>query len=71
MIPPRHGNDSLNNWRDSVEPTDDTPTLRQPGIWKGQIWIAPDFDDTDEDLIRLFEGDDDGEDWSDVAPRRS
>jgi transcriptional regulator with XRE-family HTH domain len=30
-----------------------------PGLWKGQVWIAPDFDDTDEELIRLFEGEDD------------
>ena len=27
-----------------------------PGLWKGQVWIAPDFDKTDEDLIRAFEG---------------
>lgn len=27
-----------------------------PGLWKGQVWIARDFDETDEDLIRAFEG---------------
>lgn len=28
------------------------------GIAKGQIWIAPDFDKTDEEIIRAFEGED-------------
>lgn len=28
---------------------------REPGILKGHIWIAPDFDEPDEELIRLFE----------------
>ncbi len=32
---------------------------RAPGLWKGQIWVSPDFDDTDEDLIRAFDGADD------------
>jgi hypothetical protein len=32
------------------------------------VWVSPDFDETDEDLIRLFDGAEDGEDWSDVAP---
>jgi prevent-host-death family protein len=27
---------------------------RQPGAWKGKGWIAPDFDETPEDLIDLF-----------------
>ncbi|MFP4002543.1 MAG: type II toxin-antitoxin system Phd/YefM family antitoxin [Alphaproteobacteria bacterium] len=27
---------------------------RKPGSLKGQIWIAPDFDDTPEDLIDEF-----------------
>lgn len=30
------------------------PPLRTPGGLKGKIWIAPDFDDTDEELIDLF-----------------
>ncbi|HTE85636.1 MAG TPA: type II toxin-antitoxin system prevent-host-death family antitoxin [Dehalococcoidia bacterium] len=29
---------------------------RVPGGWKGRVWIAPDFDDTPEDLIAAFEG---------------
>ena len=57
-----------------MEPADDTPQppQRQLGRWKGKL--APDwdahFDDLDEEIIRLFEGEDDGEDWSDVAPKR-
>nr|WP_042185558.1 type II toxin-antitoxin system Phd/YefM family antitoxin [Kibdelosporangium sp. MJ126-NF4]CTQ92023.1 Prevent host death protein, Phd antitoxin \ len=27
---------------------------RQPGAWKGKGWIAPDFDETPEELIELF-----------------
>lgn len=38
--------------------------VRQGGAWAGKVWIAPDFDDTDEELIRLFEGEED-----DAAPR--
>lgn len=26
------------------------------GSLKGQIWVAPDFDDTPDEVIRLFEG---------------
>ena len=29
--------------------------LRQLGIWRGQVRIGPDFDETDEELLRLFE----------------
>lgn len=34
---------------------------RQLGIgdWAGKIWIADDFDETPEDVIRLFYGDSD------------
>ncbi len=32
---------------------------RQLGAWKGKVWIAPDFDETDEEIIRLFEGEED------------
>jgi prevent-host-death family protein len=32
---------------------------RRPGAWKGKVWIAEDFDETDEEIIRLFEGEDD------------
>ena len=30
---------------------------RTPGIWRGQVWIAPDFDDEDEQIIKVFEED--------------
>ena len=30
---------------------------RTPGRLKGKIWIAPDFDETPEDIIAAFEGD--------------
>ena len=29
---------------------------RTPGRWKGKVRIAPDFDKTPEEVIRLFEG---------------
>ena len=32
------------------------PTERRtPGAWRGQVWMAPDFDATDEQTIVLFE----------------
>ena len=35
--------------------TEDEPKRRRlSGALKGQIWIAPDFDDTPEELIDLF-----------------
>ena len=30
---------------------------RAPGAWQGQGWIAPNFDDTPEELIAAFHGD--------------
>ncbi|GAB3906583.1 type II toxin-antitoxin system Phd/YefM family antitoxin [Kibdelosporangium lantanae] len=27
---------------------------RQPGAWKGKGWVAPDFDETPEELVELF-----------------
>ncbi len=32
-----------------------TAIQRQPGIWRGQVWVAADFDQTDAKLIELFE----------------
>lgn len=29
---------------------------RVPGLYKGKIWIAPDFEFTDEEIEELFEG---------------
>jgi prevent-host-death family protein len=37
---------------------------RQPGRLKGRIWMADDFDETPEWLIKMFEGEGDGEDWA-------
>ena len=39
---------------DNLEPEDEQPKRRPLGLLKGQIWIAPDFDDTPEELIDLF-----------------
>lgn len=30
---------------------------RRLGLWKGKVWIAPDFDEVDEEIAALFEGD--------------
>ena len=35
-------------------PIQKTRSPRTPGGWKGQIWIADDFDETSEDLIDAF-----------------
>ena len=32
---------------------------RRPGRWKGKVWMAPDFDDLPEEVLRMFEGEDD------------
>jgi prevent-host-death family protein len=35
------------------------PAAMEPrplGLYAGQIWVAPDFDQTDEELIAAFEG---------------
>ena len=41
-------------------PTAEMPVMarRQLGGWQGRVWVSPDFDETDEDLIRAFEGED-------------
>lgn len=36
---------------------------RKPGRLAGKMWIAPDFDETPEDMIAAFEGDLDDESW--------
>jgi prevent-host-death family protein len=28
---------------------------RELGLWKGKVWLAPDFDKADDEMIRLFE----------------
>ena len=32
------------------------PAPRVPGVWRGQVWMAPDFDETSDDLVAAFEG---------------
>ena len=36
-----------------VEP--ERQVLRKGGAWKGQIWYAPDYDRSDEEILRDFE----------------
>ncbi len=36
---------------------------RKPGRLAGKMWIAPDFDETPEDIIAAFEGDLEDENW--------
>ena len=33
-----------------------TPRKLGAGNWQGQIWIADDFDETSEELLQLFSG---------------
>ena len=40
-----------------LEPHREPRQPRKPGRLAGKIWIAPDFDDTPEDMIAAFEGD--------------
>ncbi|WP_219419135.1 type II toxin-antitoxin system Phd/YefM family antitoxin [Pseudonocardia nigra] len=35
-------------------PTQRQGSPRVPGAWKGKVWIADDFDETDEELIDLM-----------------
>ena len=35
-------------------PVDPEPTERPLGIYKGQVWVAPDFTETPEEIIDLF-----------------
>jgi hypothetical protein len=37
-------------------PPNEPPPHRKPGSLKGKIWISPDFDEADEEIIRLFGG---------------
>lgn len=42
----------------------ETKKLRPPpGLLKGQIWIADDFDETPQEIIDLFEGSEDNTSW--------
>jgi prevent-host-death family protein len=33
-----------------------TKEPRRPGQWRGQMWMAPDFDETPAELVELFHG---------------
>jgi prevent-host-death family protein len=37
-------------------PYDKPKAPRQLGGWEGRVWIADDFDEVDEEIARLFEG---------------
>lgn len=39
-------------------PVEPTRKSREPGLLRGQIWIADDFDARDEEIERMFSGDD-------------
>lgn len=39
---------------------------RKPGAWAGRVWIADDFDETPEWLIKAFEGEDAADDAADA-----
>jgi hypothetical protein len=30
--------------------------VRKPGLWKGKVWIADDFDEENEKINKLFYG---------------
>ena len=38
----------------NMQEAEETRQRRSSGALRGQIWIAPDFDDTPEELIDLF-----------------
>ena len=36
-------------------PAEGAPKPRRvPGVWKGKVWIAPDFDETDAEIAKLM-----------------
>ncbi len=41
----------LSSYKEKLKP-------RKPGLWKGKVWVSPDFDEEDEETNKLFyEGD--------------
>jgi antitoxin (DNA-binding transcriptional repressor) of toxin-antitoxin stability system len=34
----------------------ETKEPRQFGQWEGKVWISPDFDEEDQEIVALFEG---------------
>ncbi len=43
------------------------PARRTPGGWEGRVWMAPDFDDTPDEVIAAFEGSESDDFLSDAA----
>ena len=46
----------LSPYQPEEEPEPEKLERRPIGLLKGQIWVAPDFDETDEEIIEAFEG---------------
>ena len=47
---------------------DDSPRDLSRGLWEGQVRIADDFDELPDELLRAFEGGDEGGDGEEPAP---
>lgn len=53
----REGREAARLMPPAPEPAAEAPRpLRKGGWMKGQIWMAPDFDETPQEIIDLFEG---------------
>jgi prevent-host-death family protein len=37
-------------------PYEEAATPRRPGLWRGQVWLAEDFDETPAEVIEAFGG---------------
>jgi len=37
------------------EPAAERKPLRKPGAWKGKVWFAPDYDEADAEIEKMFE----------------
>lgn len=37
-------------------PFDGAAAGREPGMLRGQVWLSPDFDETPDEVVALFEG---------------
>ncbi len=37
----------LSSYKEKLKP-------RKSGLWKGKIWVSPDFDEEDEEINKLF-----------------
>jgi len=41
-----------------IVPLPRAPLERKPGSWKGKGWIAPDFDETPDEIVKAWYGED-------------